>query len=106
MTNLTSACTKIEENVLLAKLALHTVYAHLRSKINFGSFVESSRFTCCSSRTLSSPFISDCDSNRTGAHDPSKGHSPRLSFGVDSSRGSMLDCAIADCTEWKCHSVP
>ena len=44
MTSLTSVCPKIEENVLLAKLALHTVYAHLRSNINFGSFVESSRF--------------------------------------------------------------
>lgn len=40
---LTSACTKIEESVLLAKLALHAVYAHLRSNINFGSFIESSR---------------------------------------------------------------
>ena len=47
MTSLTSVCTKIEENVLLAKLALHTVYAHLRSNINFGSFVESSRFIYC-----------------------------------------------------------
>ena len=54
MTSLTFVCTKIEENVLLAKLALHTVYAHLRSNINFGSFVESSRFIC---RFFLGPFL-------------------------------------------------
>lgn len=43
LTPLTPPCAKIHENVLLAKLAVHTVYAHLRSSINYGSFIESSK---------------------------------------------------------------